>query len=71
MIETEHDCPARSWGRVLNCDNVLPRDVAPALLHRTVSHTVKDPQGYKVRLTTGTGMYYDRIYVLIPDSKEE
>ncbi len=36
-----------------------------------VSHWVKDQQGYKVRLTTGARMYYDRTYVLIPNSKEE
>ena len=35
------------------------------MIKNTVSHRFKDYQGYKVRLTTGARMYYDRIYVLI------
>ena len=36
-----------------------------------VSQQSKDQQGYKLRLTTGARMYYDRVYVLIANGKEE
>lgn len=37
----------------------------------SLANKVKDQQGDKLPLTTGARMYYDRLYVLIPNSKEE
>ncbi len=43
----------------------------PAFVPESLANRVKDQQGNKLPLTTGARMYYDRFYVLVPNSKEE